>query len=326
MSAFTRRTLAWLERWTPRPVTLLESIGVALAATAVATLLRYVLNPLIGTTVPFAPYFPALLVASLIGGTRAGFLTLTFSLVAAWLVFLGPGLDNDLWRGVLPVLVLFVSGSLIIWPAALLRHALMELTAARAAERTLMSEINHRVKNIYSVVLAMSTQTARGAKSLEDYMQRFSSRLQALANTQNVLVSHTTDGAHMSEVVRAALGPFADSRSDQVSIAGPEVYLGSQSCVSLTLALHELSTNAMKYGALLEASGRIDVSWQFEPAMRKLSFVWRETGVPHVASPERKGFGTRLIEQTFAQESDRRVEMKYLPGGLVCEMSCTLKT
>jgi len=303
----------------------MEALGVALIATAAATLLRYALSPLIGTTLPFAPYFPALLVASLVGGTRSGFFTLGFSLLAAWFAFLGPGLDHDPARGVIPVLVLIVSGSLVIWPAALLRHAIMELKAARAAEQTLMSEINHRVKNICSVVLAMSTQTARGAKSLEDYMQRFSSRLQALANTQNVLVTNTMDGAHLADVVRAALGPFADSRTQQVSVAGPEVYLGSQSCVSLTLALHELSTNAMKYGALAEADGHIDVLWHYDSTTRDLKFIWQESGVAQISAPERKGFGTRLIEQTFAQESDRRVEMKYLPGGLICEMSCTLK-
>jgi PAS domain S-box-containing protein len=187
----------------------------------------------------------------------------------------------------------------------------------------MINELNHRVKNSLATVQAIASQTFRNPVSWEHARQDFSHRLLALARAHDVLTEASWSGATLQAVVDRALaahrGPGGDG---QIVARGPLVSLTPKTALALSLALHELCTNASKYGALSVEGGRVVIDWTEEgpPTNRRLLMTWREMGGPKVTVPTRKGFGTRLIEKSLAGELDGAVALSFEPEGVVCRI------
>jgi len=161
----------------------------------------------------------------------------------------------------------------------------------------IMRELSHRSKNLLAIVLAIARQTARNTQNFQEFEGRFSSRIQALADAHDLLVEQQWNGAQVDALVRGQLAAFGMER---VAISGEPVLLRAEAVQNVALALHELATNASKYGALSVSDGRVTIDWAFnpgEPGDRSLRLTWRESGGPPVKAPERKGFGCFVLER-----------------------------
>jgi PAS domain S-box-containing protein len=185
-------------------------------------------------------------------------------------------------------------------------------------EHLLMSEINHRAKNLLSVVDAIAHQTA--AKSPEDFVERFSERVQALSANQDLLVRNEWNGVEIAALVRAQLAHFADLIGSRIAVHGPELRLNAASAQAIGLALHELATNAGKYGSLSTDRGRVDVSWGTDGDT--LTMSWTEREGPPVSAPKRRGFGTIVMEAMAERSVDGKVDLDYAPSGLTWRLTC----
>jgi PAS domain S-box-containing protein len=185
-------------------------------------------------------------------------------------------------------------------------------------EHLLMREINHRAKNMLSVVHAIARQTA--IKSPEDFIERFSERIQALSTNQDLLVRNDWNGVEIEDLVRAQLSPFEDLIGSRVAVCGPKLRLRAASAQAIGLVLHELATNAGKYGALSTQVGRVDVCWGIEGDTFTMS--WIESDGPPVSAPARRGFGTVVMEAMVEHSVDGTVNLDYAPSGLTWRLTC----
>jgi PAS domain S-box-containing protein len=190
-----------------------------------------------------------------------------------------------------------------------------DITVRKHAERTqqlLIGELNHRVKNTLATVQAIAQQTLRRSADPREFAASFSGRIQALSRAHSMLSNTTWKGADILELVRdqMALGAFDESR---ISVSGPPVSLEPQRALHVALMLHELATNANKYGSLLAPAGRVAISWKMRDG--QLLFKWIESGGPKVQAPEHHGFGTTLIEQT-AKGDGGYAKASYGTGGV----------
>lgn len=198
----------------------------------------------------------------------------------------------------------------------------MDSLAQAAAERAqaeehrtlLLGEMNHRIKNILATIQAIANQTFKGEASAES-KALFASRLHAMAAAHDLLVSRNWESADMRATLEAALGPFGLDREGRFTLHGPTLRLTAKAALAFSMALHELCTNAAKYGALSCPGGRIDVAWSLGPDGR-FHFRWVETGGPEVVPPQRRGFGTRLIESALAGEMTATAELSFDEAGV----------
>jgi PAS domain S-box-containing protein len=191
---------------------------------------------------------------------------------------------------------------------------------AAAMQRVLINELDHRVKNTLATVQAMARQTFSGSDqvALTSYMNR----LKALSKAHEMLTRNAWEPTSLDDITGSAAQTFGP---DRFALAGPEILVCSKVAVSLTLALHELATNAVKYGALSVPEGRVQVTWRHVPPDDNvLELVWQETGGPPVTPPERTGLGMRLIEEQLAHEFDGRTTMDFAPEGLACTIRLTI--
>ncbi len=193
---------------------------------------------------------------------------------------------------------------------------------AEAERELLIAELNHRVKNTLSVVQSIAHQTFREPETAPDARKAFEGRLVALALAHNLLTQLNWEHASLEQIARVILNVTEDG-SGRIRISGPPVLLPPKEALSITMALHELCTNAMKYGALSNEAGRIDVQWSRKAGPR-LRLAWRETGGPIVLPPQRRGFGSRLLERSLALDLDGEVQLAFEPSGLVCLIDAPL--
>jgi two-component sensor histidine kinase len=180
-----------------------------------------------------------------------------------------------------------------------------------------MREINHRAKNMLSVVDAIAHQTA--ARNPEDFVNRFSDRIQALSANQDLLVRNEWKGVDMGDLVHAQLAHFADLIGSRIAVQGPELCLNPASSQAIGLAIHELVTNAAKYGALSTDRGRVDISWGSDGDT--LTMSWTEhDGV--VSPPTQRGFGTIVMEAMTERSVGGTVNLDYAPSGVSWHLAC----
>jgi PAS domain S-box-containing protein len=182
----------------------------------------------------------------------------------------------------------------------------------------LMREVNHRAKNMLSVVDAIAHQTA--ARNPEDFIDRFSERIQALSANQDLLVRNEWCGVEMADLVRAQLAHFADLIGSRIKIRGPGLRLNAASAQAIGLALHELSANAGKYGALSNDEGCVSVRWR--TGDRTFHMSWIECNGPAVSPPDRRGFGTVVMEAMAERTVDGKVVLDYAPSGVRWRLTC----
>lgn len=182
----------------------------------------------------------------------------------------------------------------------------------------LVNELNHRVKNTLAAVQSIAQQTRRSAPSTEEFSRAFDERLMALSRAHDILTREAWSGAFIGDVAHASLDPFGAAQSERFVIAGPSVRLLPATAVSLSMALHELGTNAAKYGALSVPAGRVTVRWSLGPVGHReaLTLTWTEQDGPAVSRPSRQGFGIRLIERGLAHQFNGRAEITFAPSGV----------
>ena len=193
---------------------------------------------------------------------------------------------------------------------------------AEARQRLILHELNHRVKNTLAMVQALAALAARDAPDVATYRDRLTERLNGLARTQALLTESDWTGAELDEVLRAELGPYDEGPRDgaggtrprRVTLEGPRLRLPAHSVVAFGMLVHELATNAAKYGALSRPLGRLQVRWTV--ADQVLALDWQETGGPPVLAPARQGFGTRMISRGLARQLGAEVATDWRPEGL----------
>jgi two-component sensor histidine kinase len=198
-----------------------------------------------------------------------------------------------------------------------------ERRKAEEAKELLVRESTHRIKNTLATVQAIASQTLRRTKRSD--LQTFLARLHALGEAHELLTSENWERASLGEVVRRALKPFQASQVERFVVRGPVVRLPATTSLTLTMCLHEMATNAAKYGALSNGTGRVRVTWKLISnggAEPKVRLSWRESGGPPVTVPEHKGFGSLLIEQSFSCEGESRVDFR--PDGVRCSLELSL--
>jgi PAS domain S-box-containing protein len=203
----------------------------------------------------------------------------------------------------------------------------VEITERKEQEariRLLMREVTHRSKNLLSVIQAIMRQTATHSLSIEDFQKRFADRLHSLAGSHDLLVQENWNGAGLRELIRSQLGHYSDLVGSQIRLSGPAVQLRPDAAQHIGMALHELATNAAKYGALSAPSGRVDIKWSVPDAAdieARCHLSWVESDGPPVVPPSRRGFGRVVIERTVARALDGEVEMEYLSEGVRWRLS-----
>ena len=184
----------------------------------------------------------------------------------------------------------------------------------------LMREINHRAKNLLSVVLAIVRRTPR-ERSPELFARKFEHRIAALAASHDLLARNAWQGIDLLELARSQLAHFRDLIGERIMLAGPAIRLRPAAAQAVGMALHELSTNATKYGALSEAQGTVRIGWELEDEGRRFRITWAEQGGPAPIKPERSGFGHTVMVDMVRHALDAEVEIKYEPPGLTWHMT-----
>jgi PAS domain S-box-containing protein len=196
-----------------------------------------------------------------------------------------------------------------------------DITERKAHEehvRLLVREVNHRAKNMLSVVDAIAHQTA--ANSPEDFVERFSERVRALSANQDLLVRNEWKGIDIDELVRSQLAHFADLVGSRITAHGAHLRVNATSAQAIGLALHELATNAAKYGALSTHGGRVEICW--EASDETFTMSWTEREGPPVSAPKRRGFGTTVVERMAVRSLGGAVDLDYAPSGLTWRLTC----
>jgi PAS domain S-box-containing protein len=197
---------------------------------------------------------------------------------------------------------------------------------AELRQKLLLDELNHRVKNTLSTVQSLATQTLRGAGSPEQFRRTFEARVVALSKAHNLLTTRNWQGADLKDIVAEQLEPYADAA--RLKLEGEPVALTPRAALTLSMMLHELATNAAKYGALSTPAGGVEVCWSVErtganEARDLVRLAWRESGGPPVAPPRRRGFGSRLIERSTG-ELDGEAQLAFDPAGFSCSVTIPL--
>ncbi|MBJ6123359.1 PAS domain-containing protein [Sphingomonas mollis] len=196
------------------------------------------------------------------------------------------------------------------------------ITGRKRAEEhrsMLAHELNHRVKNMLATLQAIVGQTLRNATSLESAADTLAGRIQAMDAANDLLVNDRWERAAMATLVDRSLAPFRTDDGDRIRAEGPDVHIPPRIAVGLSLALHELGTNAAKYGALSTPQGHVAVCWRIEDGVEpvRLHISWEETGGPAVTTPTRTGFGSKLIQRVLASEIGGTAHIEYRPTGVV---------
>jgi PAS domain S-box-containing protein len=198
-------------------------------------------------------------------------------------------------------------------------NIVMDISDRKKAEehiQMLMREISHRSKNLLAVVQAIAGQTVRTAGTLEEFGSKFSQRVLGLAASHDLLVHENWRGASLGELAQQQLSPFMELKDARLTVHGPAAMLTSEAAQAVGLALHELATNALKYGAWSVPSGKVAVSWLFGEGSSDLTLNWVEAGGPRVIAPDRTGFGHLVIVSMVEQALKGEVKLNFEPSGL----------
>src|SRR5262249_41778860 len=185
-----------------------------------------------------------------------------------------------------------------------------------------VADVSHRVKNILANVQSVARQTTRSSSSLADFMPAFSGRLRALAIAHDILTQTRWIGIGLKDLLTAVLAPHLSAQEERATLEGPPILLSARAVVPLSMALHELTTNAVKYGALSVRGGRIDISWILTGGEdQTVELTWRERGGPKVKHGASSGFGTALIDRVVTYDLDGTAKIDFDPSGVRCTLT-----
>lgn len=264
----------------------------------------------------FTTSYPAVLFATLLGGVGAGMYAAVLSGLIAWWAFMTPPF-TFLFRTSGQIgseLIYFFVCFLIVWAADHYRSLTKRLEDEEKFRKLTVEELAHRLKNKIATIQAIISFQLRDEPETR---KAIIGRLSALSATDDLILETQGQGARLREILAAELGPYEVSR---IAIAGPVILLSPKLATTMALLIHELATNAAKYGALSSATGQVAISWSLSD--RRLSLEWRETGGPVIGTPTKTGFGMRLLAQALTQFGGA-VETKFEAAGFLCKMSVT---
>lgn len=196
------------------------------------------------------------------------------------------------------------------------------ITRAEERQRLLLAELQHRVRNTLGVVRSIARRSAESSSTVEEYASHLDGRLNAFARTQALVTRDPEGGIDLENLVMDELLGYNTQVGEQVRVSGPTVRFHPKPAETFALAVHELATNALKYGALSQPRGRLDISWRIDQSIDppRLNFEWRERAGPPVKAPLRKGFGTELLERTLAFEFKGQTAITFNRSGLECSI------
>jgi two-component sensor histidine kinase len=291
---------------------------IAVVCAAAGAGLRFSVEPLIHGGIPVVLFYPFVLIASVWGGTFAGITTLILAAGIADYFWLPPA-GFSLTKASAVTLVAFsVACGFVIMMAGVFR-ALVDVHREAEARATLLAhEMKHRASNLFGVVQAIAAQTIRQSSSLDEFKSVFEARLMALARAQRLIAENPNQSTDLHALLQSVVEPFG---ADRFVIDGPKMAVPSYLGTSCALLLHELSTNAMKYGALSAPNGKVVINWQ--AGSKRVRLNWLEQGGPPVVEPNRLGFGSRLLKTAFPPEYGKAV-IAYNPDGVHCSVTFDL--
>jgi PAS domain S-box-containing protein len=204
-----------------------------------------------------------------------------------------------------------------------------DVTEQKQAEEhkdVLLHEMQHRTRNLTALIDAIARQSMPpNEPAVENYYRTFIARLRTLFGAAEIVMGSQRRQADLGDILRAALSPFAADTGERLRVEGPRVQVHEQTAASVALAIHELATNAMKYGALSTPKGQVSLRWHAKPKDRTahVEIVWKESGGPPVRAPSREGFGSRVIRYATSRERDGSVVLAYEPAGVTCTIGFT---
>ncbi len=304
--------LAKLKPWQPvNEHSLAMVLGVAAGSVFLASLVRLALGALVGPgVIAFATFYPAVLLSTLWAGIESGLLALFSAGVIGWYAFMPPTYSFELKESAAPVsLALYLaSGALIIWGAEKYRRLAAALVGKDRERELLMGELLHRMRNMIAVVQAVVKQTLSHDDDARDTLSR---RIAAVVSADGFMQD---DMSYQSDLAKLLTLELAGYERARFILSGPETELALDQARAVALSIHELATNAAKYGALSCAEGRVLVSWNIAPA--GLQIAWQELGGPPVRTPTREGFGSRFVRQMLAKKGGS-IKTDWLEAGVV---------
>lgn len=314
-----------LRRWVvSRQPSALTQVAFALLGLAVGTVARMGMMGIVGGPAPFLPFFPIILIVSVLTGRVGALVALGGGVIlAAWFAPPLGQLSHDASR-VLWASLLAAFGGFIAYVALMLRAALREAHTRREQEHLLLLEIQHRVKNSLSVVQSLAAQTLGQDRNPDS--PKFIERLFALGEVHNLLSSSGWRPVSLRALAERALQPFRPQAAERITIAGEDLVLAPDVAVSVALALHELATNALKYGALSNDTGTVRVVWAMANAHGdRLRLTWTEQGGPPVVRPKSKGFGSRLLQHDLGGVVPAKPKLDFRPEGVAWSVELPLR-
>ena len=301
----------WHNGLHPRSV---ASLTFALACVGIATLVRIGLGLISPDSAVFAPYYSATLVAALVGGATAGGVAALFGgIIACWL-FVPPewSLAPFVTEQLVSLFLFAASSVVIICAAQSYRGLLQRLREAESKRQLLNYELAHRIKNMLANVQAIINQTLRGQP---DVLNKLNARVAALEATNDLLVGSDWRSASLRDIITGEFSPYDPSR---FQLVGDDVECPSSTAIMLALIFHELTTNAMKYGALSNPNGRISVAWK--KISSRLDVEWVESGGPQPSARLNEGFGSKLLRACLKQIKGS-IDIQIKPTGLQLRLS-----
>jgi two-component sensor histidine kinase len=290
-----------------------EAYAFAIACVAVATVLRWGLGLVTDDILPFPTYYPAVLFAALVGGTYAGVVAALLGGVIGWFAFVTP------YFAFLPIsvgqaisLALYLIASLtIVWGANHYVALTNRLKAEEEFRKLAVEELAHRLKNKVATIQAIIGTRLRDHPQARDTVLKM---LAALSRTDDLIIASQGHGAQLTQILLAELGPYDSSR---VTMKGPNVLFPPKLAVTMALVVHELATNAAKYGAFSNSIGTLKIEWSISSG--QLTMRWEESGGPPTTVPSHQGFGSRLLPRALLP-FDGTIERQFATNGLSCEI------
>ncbi len=290
----------------------------ALACALVATALRIGLGLISPDSAVFAPYYSATLVAALVGGAASGGFAAVLGALTAYALFVPEEwtLRPFVIEHVVSLFLYGTSSVVIVWAAESYRGLLRRIRDEERTRALLNRELAHRIKNMLASVQAVVGQTLRDQEP--EVIEKVRGRIAALGATNDLLIKSEWHGASLREILEREFAPYGLAR---FALQGQPVECPSDVAIWLALAVHELTTNAVKYGALSFPNGQVAVSWTYEAG--RLGLEWVESGGPEPGPAGREGFGTKLLRSGLRQFHGH-LERSFEPAGLRCALSLKL--
>lgn len=312
---------------------------IAAAIFAIAVMARFALATWLPATFPFLTFFIAVLLVTLICGTGPGLAVMTAAGVYVWYFILEPSLGHSKEAALAAIAAFAVLACLIVLAVHILNRLVERLLSEQARSEALLQdsalselqleqlngELRHRLKNTFAVISGLVSQSARHSTDIATFASSLSGRLAAMGTAMDIVATQSFQGASLTELITQTLKPLVPPGTSRLIAKGPEAVISGDVASALGLTLHELGTNAIKYGAWSNNSGTVSVTWDVQKLDEdeiKLDLLWAERGGPKVGAPERRGLGSALIEGGFPSA---QIERAFPPEGVRCRIESQMR-